>query len=59
MSRDQGAVAAVLVRAAPPSRSRHPPACPAKGPGGRARTRNPHPGRTRPPPPTHPLLGRR
>jgi hypothetical protein len=31
---------------------RHSPACPTPGPGGRARTRNPARGRTRPPPPT-------
>jgi hypothetical protein len=34
---------------------RHLSACPDQGPGGRARTRNPSHGRTRPPPPTPPL----
>jgi hypothetical protein len=58
MSRDQGAVAAVLGRAAPPADPAPPPACPAKGPGGRARTRNPHP-RTDAPPTANPPATRK
>jgi hypothetical protein len=55
MTRDQGAVAAVLGRAARPADPAIPPACPAKEPGGWARTRNP--ARTDAPPPANPSPG--
>ena len=58
MSRDQGAVAAVLVRAAPPSRPRHSPNVPHPGAGWAGASPEPAP-RTDAPPTANHHQGRR